>query len=342
MPFYPDLRRKDYGPRAAQHLLDLRAQLKADLPRRSVDDSLMLATWNIRDFDSNKFGHGPRLPESYFYIAEIISHFDLVAVQEVNENLEALERVKKILGPSWTYIATDITEGTSGNGERMCFLFDRNKVQFRNIAGEIVLPDSMLVDGKKQFARSPFLVAFQCGWFKFNLCTVHIYYGSDSGVELQRRIAEIRQIAKFLAKRAKDSKESYILLGDFNIVSPEHDTMKALTDAGFVIPHELRNKPTNMFETKHYDQIAFLSADPNLNIGAGVQAGAFKLYNSVFKSDEMATYRDSIGRLWPTDDTKVQDYYAKDWRTWQMSDHLPMWIELGINFSDAYLKKLIP
>ena len=28
----------------------------------------------------------------------------------------------------------------------------------------------------------------------------------------------------------------------------------------------------------------------------------------------------------------------KTWRTHQMSDHLPMWIELHIDFSDAYLE----
>ncbi|MFN3630062.1 MAG: endonuclease, partial [Casimicrobiaceae bacterium] len=31
----------------------------------------------------------------------------------------------------------------------------------------------------------------------------------------------------------------------------------------------------------------------------------------------------------------------KDWRTYRMSDHLPMWIELGIDDSDAYLGTLV-
>ena len=40
----------------------------------------------------------------------------------------------------------------------------------------------------QQFARTPFVVSFQAGWFRFNLCTVHIYYGSETGQKLQRRI----------------------------------------------------------------------------------------------------------------------------------------------------------
>jgi hypothetical protein len=44
----------------------------------------------------------------------------------------------------------------------------------------------------------PFLVRFQSGWFKFNLCTVHLYYGDASGEGYERRVAEIDAIAKFL------------------------------------------------------------------------------------------------------------------------------------------------
>ena len=79
------------GRRCAQRLLALRESL-SPLRKRKRDSSLLLATWNIRDFDSNKFGFGPRLEESFYYIAEIISCFDLVAVQEVNRDLSALEK----------------------------------------------------------------------------------------------------------------------------------------------------------------------------------------------------------------------------------------------------------
>ncbi len=33
-------------------------------------------------------------------------------------------------------------------------------------------------------------------------------------------------------------------------------------------------------------------------------------------------------------------YYAKTWRTFQISDHLPLWVELKIDFSNPYLEKL--
>jgi len=230
MPFYFNL--KDDPPftevmrdRTARRLIEVRKQIRKEIPPRAVTNSLLLATWNIRDFDSNKFGHGPRLDESFYYIAEIISAFDLIAVQEINKDTSALRKVMSILGPNWSYIATDVTEGPGGNYERTAFIFDKSKILFRNIVGEIVLPDKKLIDGK-QFARTPFFVSFQAGWFKFDICTVHIYYGTDTGKGLERRIAEIDSIAGFLAARAKEDAGNFIVLGDFNIISPEHQTMK--------------------------------------------------------------------------------------------------------------------
>lgn len=83
-------------------LLRLQEKLASELPARTISDTLMLATWNIREFDSNKFGE--RSDECIAYIAEIISHFDLVAVQEVNADLQAISKVQKCSvngGNSW-------------------------------------------------------------------------------------------------------------------------------------------------------------------------------------------------------------------------------------------------
>jgi hypothetical protein len=76
------------GKRCAERLLAIRKSLQP-LRDRKRDSNLLLATWNIRDFDSNKFGWGHRLPETYYYLAEILGCFDLVAVQEVNRDLQA-------------------------------------------------------------------------------------------------------------------------------------------------------------------------------------------------------------------------------------------------------------
>ena len=291
MPYYFPIKHfKDSAEteRTADRLLTLRRQLRRDLPRRTVDDTLLVATWNVRNFDSNRFGHGPRLKESFFYIAEVINAFDLVAIQEVDNDLSALKIVMRILGPTWDYIVTDTTEGVSGNSERIAFVFDTRKVRFQNIAGEIVLSDARLIGRSKQFARTPFLVAFQSGWFRFMICSVHIYYGADSGERLARRVEEIRAIAGLLSKRADDEAANYVVLGDFNIVSPEHATRTALTDSGFIIPAALDDVPSNFSKNKHYDQIAFKARPGQVRYGG--RAGVFDPYESVFAAEDAANY----------------------------------------------------
>lgn len=346
------------------NLIALRKHLRNHIPPRTVRSTLLLATWNIRDFDSNQFLHGPRLPECYFYIAEILNSFDLIALQEVNEDLAALSRVMQILGPAWDFIATDHNEGSGRNQERMVFLFDTRKVRFKNIAGEIVLPKRKLILGELQFARTPFLVSFQSGWFKFSLCTVHIYFGDKSGAGLQRRVEEINQISDFLAKRAKKEESNIILLGDFNIIGLEDETMLALRKGGFVIPPELQYT-TNMKRDMHYDQIAFMLRKDELQLGSSKpNAGVFNYYEVLFKPDqyphyhqliqnrEVEAYRSveemrKVKEKWemdgdgkPLDHVQRESYFQDVWRTFQMSDHLPLWVELKIDFSDAYLNQL--
>ena len=355
--------------RIAERLIKIRNSLTAQhVPPRNLDDTLLLASWNIRDFDSNKFKHGKRLRESFYYLAEIISAFDIVALQEVNRDLSGLRRLMRHLGPAWDFIATD----TAGNDERMVFVYDRNKVWFRDIAGEIVLPyvskrpskkeildfakaveplsgeelkklisERNALDPNRQFNRTPFMVAFQSGWFKFKLCTVHIYYGAESGVALKRRIKEIGNIAKFLSKRFdRDKDDHYILLGDFNIVSPDHRTMEALQKHGFEVPDKLDR--TNVIETKFYDQIAFRLKKKELMPGA---SNVFRFYRAVFRDKDFDVYKNDMKRISRVlkgneSAAKLKSYY-KTWRTFQMSDHNLLWVELKINFARDYLVERI-
>jgi endonuclease/exonuclease/phosphatase family metal-dependent hydrolase len=351
MPRYYSI--KDYDPivrtRVIDRLLALRKLLDSKIPP-AKPDSLLLATWNIRDFDSNKFGNGPRIEESFHYLAEIISRYDLVAVQEVNRDLRPLEKLMWLLGSDWDYIVTGVTEGTSGNEERMAYLFNTRRVRFTNLAGQVVLPTSSVVtkDGL-QFARTPYVASFQAGWFKFNLCTVHIYFGSESGAALERRIEEIEKIAKHFKKLNEKEIGDYILLGDFNIVSPEHRTMEALEQNGFLIPTPLQSITTNLSRNKYYDQIAFRQNDKRLEFG---KADVFDFREAVFRNEDFNAYHDLMPpalrdfhtkgkkKGQPRTQKEKEDYYQKEWITWQMSDHLILWAELKVDFTNHYLDSL--
>lgn len=458
MPFYPSLK---IGKRTSKDLKIKKIrtssrlqQLKAALNQHFIDSnstmdskhSVKIATWNLREFGAKKYKG--RDFESLYYIAEIISHFDIVTLQEVRSNLVAFNSLRRILGPDWEYIATDTTDGSAGNDERMVFLFNCRKVQFTHIAGELTLPEnekiraafgeriklengiklqlpngapnlsgiydarvkttssgdkklnadleiplpenvklelpkgsSLVVkkntkvtspgrgkanvtipatnikgksfgvrmpentfdDAFKQFARTPFLISFQSGWLKLNLCTVHIYYGDTTDErKLEQRRSEISALTASLAAKAKgefkqNDKTFTGVLGDFNILGKGHPTMEALESNDFEIPEQLKSIPgSNVARDKAYDQIAFwkpsrIAGYVRLEILA---ANIFDYFEHIFKTEDEPIYRaESNNGLKPTSKYTT-------WRTYKMSDHLPMWIELKTDFSDEYLKKI--
>ncbi len=343
MPYYPGLM---YN----KNLIDERVFIKdkivilkdafisKNVPKKTVDDTLLIATWNIREFDSTKYGE--RLESAYYYIAEIISHFDFVAIQEVREDLKALKKLMSILGNTWSYIVSDITEGKAGNGERMAFVYDNRKVRFNSMAGELVLPIQKNKE-TMQFARTPYIVSFQSGWFKFNITTVLAYYGKGKP-GLKRRNEEIKAVAMFLKKRIGNEAKytlsqwddySYILLGDFNIINRTDETFISLTKGTNFYIHEAIMKKelagTNVNKDKYYDQIAFSKNKGLLEMGTN--AGIFDFFEYVFTDKEFKYYKGFIKK------TGVTEKTYKDWRTYQMSDHLPLWVELKIDFSRKYL-----
>jgi hypothetical protein len=344
MPFYRDLnpKKNDDDKRTIERLLLLREQLK-EIPERTQKETLLLATWNIRDFDSADYGR--RLDESIYYMAEIIDRFDLVAVQEVNKDLTGLNRLMNILGGYWDAIFTDIPLGKKANEERMAFLYDKRKVTFGGLAGELVLAENK---GKSmqitQLARTPFICGFKAGWTKFMLATVHIYYGPQKA-EPPERIEEIRQVAQELKKRTKDEDawaRNLILLGDFNIFRPKNKTFQEIINAGFQIPEELQKLPSNVKQDRHYDQIAFMNRKNSLEWTG--KAGVFNYYETVFRDEDEAIYMkhmpyyDKTTKGEPRKAKSKKTYYKTYWRTHQMSDHLMMWVELKIDYSDEYLR----
>jgi len=287
---------------------------------------------------------------------------------------------------------TDLTEGRSGNTERLGFIYDRSKVTFKGVAGELVLDDKNLIedgDKKRQFSRTPFMCTFQSGWFKFNFSTVHVYFGSDSGKKYERRVKEIESVAKFLKKRAaRDAKKrfgkssNHVLVGDFNIKKPGSRGFNALEKCGFKV--HANNLGSNKDQTRFYDQISFLTNPNELKFASsGKEKGVFQFFKSIYRPQDFENYaqildgvvkakikkinsdiasakkrltraktektkirakeeivKKSASAAEFTDPALMKKYYTKEWRTFRASDHLPLWVELEIDFSKEYLAGL--
>jgi exonuclease III len=356
MPFYQNINADTAdGRRTIDRLLKLREKLRVEIPEKHMESNLIIASWNIREFDSPAYGD--RVEEAFYYIAEIVSKFDIIAIQEVRQDLTALKKLVEILGGYWEYIVTDVTEGTQGNKERLAFVFDIRKVKFGGLAGEVVLPPletkdpetgQVIYQPSKQLARTPFMSGFKAGWTNFILSTVHILNGNSVANDPDR-INEIENIAKALARKANDRFEwshNLLLLGDFNIYSPEDETYSAILKAGFQIPPQLQHLPSNALHNKFYDQIAFMVKPFQFETTG--KAGIFDYYEVVFSREDEAEYISLMGDAYNTTSSgsERQDkslYYNTYWKTFQMSDHLPMWVEIKIDHTDAYLgHKLVP
>lgn len=324
----------DPPPAQVQGELDgLRAELDLRIPAKAIDRNLLIGTWNIRAFGNltRKWNAGDddspkRDLWSLRGIGEIISRFDVVAVQEVRGDLACLRHLLKYLNQhdqNWGVILTDVTRGDQGNNERMAFLFDTRRVRPSGLACELVIPDpddwadispgDISPDAfQTQFARTPYAVSFIASGKTFILVTLHVIYGKNA----DERVPELRAIAAWLADWAKQVNSwdhNLIALGDFNIDRNDDKLYQAFTSTGLRPPQELAELPRTIFggenQQKHYDQIAWFTGDqgvPALSLDYTKQAGNF---------DFVPLLRQDLTR---------QE------KSWRVSDHYPLWVEFAI------------
>lgn len=142
----------DLPPANVLNELDnLRGGLDQAIPAKIDNQNLLIATWNIRSFSSltrewlPDSDHSPKRElRSLRYIIEILSRFDVIAIQEVKGDLRALRDTAKFLGENWSFLLTDVTRGSTGNSERLGFLFDTTRVKLSGLAGELVIPEEAI------------------------------------------------------------------------------------------------------------------------------------------------------------------------------------------------------
>jgi len=316
-------------------LAQLRRDLDQDIPPKVPDRNVLIATWNIRAFgnltekwQSDEDDSPRRDLHSLLCITEIVSRFDVIALQEVKGNIKCLRHMLKKLGPNWGLILTDVTRGQPGNSERMAFVFDTRKVHLSGLASELVVPkeqfDHIAPDAlerqpdalDRQFARTPYAVSFRSAGKTFILITLHVLYGKRAA----ERLPELKAIAEWLADWAKDINawdHNLIALGDFNIDRTGDPLYDAFTSTGLVTPFDLNGVMRTIFSdpqapnlSKFYDQIAWFMGDhdtPALSLKY-MRGGGFDFLNSALASRDM---------------TKSQ-------KSWCISDHYPLWAEFSV------------
>ena len=70
---------------------------------------------------------------------------------------------------------------------------------------------------------------------------------------------------------------------------------------------------------------------------------AYIFAETVYTPQDLDAYRGYFKEIYTKDTTEeeIMKYYLSTWRTHEMSDHLPLWIELKVDFSNQYLGRMI-
>ena len=334
--------------RTITNLLALRKGLNTEIAVKKSDNNLIIASWNIREF-----GHlTKRLPEAYFYIAEILNRFDLIAIQEIKSTLDDLNIVMRLLGSDWAYMINDITEGDSGNSERSAYLYNTKRVKLSGIAGEISLHPALTVGSDiKQLKRSPYITGFIAGWKKFSLINLHLHPNKNKD-DVAYRKEEVRLLLSAIKEKVDRGRfwnGNLILVGDFNFYEGENKdnaTIQLIYDAGFKEIEALKGIDTNASLSESYDRM-FFKVNNYFKIQKeehGHEIGkVFNPFQYVYTEANLGVYTSKMladygGKKDLTQGNLLQKYFVHPWRKNQLSDHFPIWAEIIIDSSDDFLE----
>ncbi|MFN3132449.1 endonuclease/exonuclease/phosphatase family protein [Roseibium sp.] len=281
------------------------------------DGKFLLGSWNIANLGDRK---QRRDTGAIRIISEIISWFDVVAVQEVKESLHDFRRIMLSLPDGYEAVFSDV----AGNDERMVFIYDGKRVKRMELAGEIaVAPAShrhIRLPGIQQkfkgFDRNPFAVAFELPSSVFTIVNAHLYFGSSSKQSENRRALETYAVGRWADLRMKRG-DAYsgntVVIGDLNMpaVEPGDKIYDALVKRGLRIPEHQSSIGTVITGNKYYDQLSFFPGEAGQ---AFVKQGVFDFDGAVFRD------------LWQQRTSKEFDAYVR----FHISDHRPIWAQFDI------------
>jgi endonuclease/exonuclease/phosphatase family metal-dependent hydrolase len=303
----------------AAGLKQLKARIrKANIPSSRLDETLLIATWNIREFGRRK-----RLALSLHYIAEIIGQFDVVVLVEVRDNVEELATVQRYLGPYWDVLYSDYILDAGGNRERIAVVYDTRAARFTGFASHVFGPREKHESEwlpEHAWWRPPYTASFRAGNFDFVVVAAHVRWSTGE----RDRLREVELLAEYVERRASAKStldQDVIVVGDFNIPNVKGELFRALTKRGLRMPAMLAGiGGSDLLQSKRYDQILHSPAFSAAFTGEG---GVLD-----FWCGEHAA-------LYPGKRMDKREF------TYELSDHLPVWVEINTDNDDEVLDQVV-
>ena len=325
---------------------------------KSRRNRLLLASWNIANLGVQK-----RPRRAHNIIAHIISRFDLLAIQEINDNYRSFLKIIDRLDGDFDFVLSD----TAGNDERLGFIYRKSKVRLEKLFGEVALRPReyprrnvrvhFTQGGKDRvrtlknfrfvpFDRNPFIGSFRSGNINFVLANVHLYFGNFQRAartaaqrkKYARRVLEIYALARWARTRSEGGNaldRDIALLGDMNIPNMDRNeaTIAALQEFGwrsvdFVDKQHIGTRPQDLSHiggTNLGNDKTYdqIAFAPDSLGGRVTDHGVFDFDNAIFPGK----WKSIQANLTHGRAVSLFNRYVK----FHVSDHRPIWVELRTN-----------
>lgn len=219
-----------------------------------------IATWNLRNLSD-------QATPDLVTIARLIreSGFDLVAIQEVRQRGQTVQRLRRQLNEPWRMALSE----RAGEHERFAFLYRSDRLELVGEPRLLSGPEAAI------FARPPFMATFRAGQFDFTAITVH-----SSFTNVARRRSETETLSRYVRQLAAAGPErDIIILGDFN-------EQRSQPNLHYFLSHgwrPLNSAPTNLSSTEVYDN---LMIHPQYTREWTGRAGVVRFDETVYGNDD--------------------------------------------------------
>lgn len=102
----------------------------------------------IGSFNALKLGKATNSAKRWEFLKRFASRYDLLAIQEVTDNLAGVRRLHDSLGPSFKLLVSDTTgavPGSKGLRERLAFFYRPSRIELKELVSDITYDRSVVV-----------------------------------------------------------------------------------------------------------------------------------------------------------------------------------------------------